>query len=56
VNDITIPQSWATSRVQICDFCHARMRSGKENYHCPKCGNARQKALIRWLRAQRRRA
>ena len=56
MSEITIPQSWATARVQICDFCNSRMRSGKENYHCPKCGNARQRKLIEWLKQSLKRA
>ena len=56
MSEITIPQSWATSREQICDFCNSKMVVRRDFYDCPKCGNARQKALIRWLRRNLKRA
>ena len=48
--------SWARSKEQICDFCGTQMVQRDENYLCPGCNNARQLALILWLRKQIRRA
>lgn len=53
---LALPATWAQAKDQICDHCGSSMTLGHENYICPRCGNARQKALIRWLRERLRRA
>ena len=48
--------SWAVAKVQVCDICRAEMVRGKEHYHCRRCQNARQIAVVKWLRRNLKRA